>query len=150
MNELKSMVCEIGLATYEKSTTIPRAKITGSNDAQNYFRRIWDMDLRVHECMYAIFLNRANNVTKFTLLSKGGTAGTVIDVRILSRLALDTLSHGVIICHNHPSGVFKPSSADKILTEKISNALVLFDIKLLDHIILTEDSYYSFSDEGLI
>lgn len=150
MNDLKSMVCEVGLKTYEKSSSIPRATMKSSNDAQNYFRRIWEEDIRIHECFYAVFMNRSNNVTKFAIISKGEVSGTIVDLKILTKLALDVLAQSVIVCHNHPSGSVQPSERDKIITTKIKEALGYFDIELFDHIILTNDGYYSFSDEGIL
>lgn len=150
MIEFKNMVCEVGLKTYEKSTTIPRAKIGSSDDAQKYFRQIWSEDLLVMECFYILFLNKANNVIKYHMLSKGGTTGTVVDIKILVKLSLDVLAQGIILCHNHPTGSLNPGETDKKITEKIKDSLKLLDIQLLDHIILTSKGYYSFCDEGLM
>ena len=144
------MVQEVGLTTYQKETAIPRAKISSSQNANDYFRQIWEEDLLIRECMYALFLNRANNVTRFALISKGGTSGTVVDIKMISRLAISVLAHSVILAHNHPSGNLNPSDSDQQITTKIKEGLKHFDIEVLDHIILTKESYYSFTDEGLI
>jgi len=93
-------------------------------------------------------LDRANNTAGFAKISQGGTAGTVVDIKIIAKYAVESLSSSVIICHNHPSGNITPSEADINITKKIKDALLLFDIKLTDHIILSENNYYSFADNG--
>jgi DNA repair protein RadC len=91
-----------------------------------------------------------NTITGWVKISQGGTAGTVVEVKIIAKYAIDSLSNGVILVHNHPSGNTKPSDSDKDITNKVKNALELFEIKVLDHIIVTEANYYSFADEGII
>lgn len=95
-------------------------------------------------------MNRSNNTIGYAKISQGGVAGTVVDVKIIAKYAIDTLASSVILAHNHPSGNTQPSRADKDITQKIKDSLKLFDISVLDHIILTEDEYFSFADEGLI
>ena len=95
-----------------------------------------------------MLLNRANNTTGFAKISQGGTAGTVVDIKIIAKYAVDSLSSSVIICHNHPSGNKQPSDADLNITRKIKDALLLLDIKLVDHIIITENDFFSFADNG--
>lgn len=103
-----------------------------------------------HEVFGVLFLNRANKITRFEIISEGGITGTIADPRIILKKALDENAVGLIICHNHPSGNLHPSQADKDLTRKIKDAAQLLDIKLLDHIIISESGYFSFSDEGLL
>ena len=86
--------------------------------------------------------------TGFAKISQGGTAGTVVDIKIIAKYAVDSLSPKVIICHNHPSGNKQPSDADLNTTRRIKDALLLLDIKLIDHIIITENDFYSFADNG--
>ena len=86
--------------------------------------------------------------TGFAKISQGGTAGTVVDIKIIAKYAVDSLSTSVIICHNHPSGNKQPSDADLNITRKIKDALLLLDIKLIDHIIITENDFFSFADNG--
>lgn len=113
------------------------------------FRMIFDQDLiNIQECAYAIFFNRANTMVGYTCLSTGGVTGTVMDPRLLYAQALLCNATALAICHNHPSGNLSPSQADQSLTSKIKDAGKLLDIQLLDHIILTESSYFSFADEG--
>jgi DNA repair protein RadC len=95
-------------------------------------------------------LNRANKVLGKFKVSQGGLSGTVIDTRIILKKALDNLASSIIICHNHPSGNKQPSNADVKITEKLKKAAEMLEIKLLDHIIIADKSYFSFADEGLI
>lgn len=103
-----------------------------------------------HEEFWVLFLNNSNRVINMMQLSKGGLTGTTVDLRILFKKAMELLSVAIIICHNHPSGKLIVSDADKNLTHKIKKASEMFDIKLLDHIIITEKSYLSFVDEGIL
>lgn len=102
------------------------------------------------ELFGVLYLNRSNRLNHFEIVSEGGITGTVADPRIILRKALEQDAVSLILCHNHPSGSLKPSRADEELTLKIREASRYFDIKLLDHIIISEEGYYSFADEGLI
>ena len=93
-------------------------------------------------------LNQANKTIGYAKISQGGIAGTVVDVRIIAKYAVESLAVSVILAHNHPSGNLKPSEADLIITKKIKEGLKILDIKVFDHIILSADNYYSFEDEG--
>jgi len=103
-----------------------------------------------NEEFWVVFLNRSNKVIDRQKISMGGISGTVTDVRIILKLALEKLASSLILCHNHPSGNPKPSDADINITKKIKESGKLMDISLLDHIIVTDGSYYSFADEGII
>lgn len=103
-----------------------------------------------HEEFWLLMLNRANRVLGRYKVSQGGLAGTVIDTRIILKKALDNLSTSIIVCHNHPSGNNQPSDADVKITEKLKKAAEMLEIKLLDHVIIADNSYFSFADEGLI
>ena len=103
-----------------------------------------------HEEFWVLFLNNSNKVINMLQLSKGGVTGTTVDIRILFKKAMELLSIGIIVCHNHPSGKLVPSEADKKLTQKIKKASKTLDIKLLDHLIITEKHYLSFADEGIL
>lgn len=103
-----------------------------------------------HEVFAVIFLNRANKINDFKIVSEGGITGTVADPRIILRTALEKEAVSLILCHNHPSGSLKPSRADEELTQKIKEAAKYFDIKVLDHLIVSDDGYYSFADEGIL
>jgi DNA repair protein RadC len=103
-----------------------------------------------HEEFWIIFLNNSNKVIDKKQLSKGGITGTLVDVRLVLKNALEVGATGLILAHNHPSGTLKPSEADKSLTNKLKMASESLDIKVLDHLIVTEKAYFSFADEGLI
>lgn len=103
-----------------------------------------------HEVFVVVFLNRANKINHYEIISEGGITGTVADPRIILRKALEEDAVSIILCHNHPSGNLLPSRADEELTQKIKEAARYFDIKVLDHIIVSEEGYYSFADEGIL
>ena len=103
-----------------------------------------------HEIFYVLYLNRANKIIHQEMISKGGVESTVADVRIIMKNALSHLASSICIAHNHPSGNLQPSMADRKLTEKVRQAAQLLDIKLLDHLIIGQQSYFSFSDSGLL
>jgi len=103
-----------------------------------------------HEEFWVLLLNNSNTVLSKQQLSKGGITGTLVDVRLLMKKALEIGATALIVCHNHPSGTLKISEADKQITNKIKNAGKALDIKLLDHLIITEQAYASFADEGLL
>jgi len=103
-----------------------------------------------HEEFWIIYLNNSNKVLQKLQLSKGGITGTLVDVRLVLKTALQLGAVGLILTHNHPSGTLKPSQADKNITQKLKTAGESLDIKVLDHIIITEKSYFSFADEGLL
>ena len=103
-----------------------------------------------HEVFVVVFLNRANRINHYEIISEGGITGTVADPRIILKKALEEDAVSIILCHNHPSGNLLPSRADEELTYKIKEAAKYFDIKVLDHIIVSEEGYYSFADEGIL
>jgi DNA repair protein RadC len=103
-----------------------------------------------HEEFWILFLNRSNKVISRMKLSQGGISGTVTDVRIVMKKAIENLASGIIVCHNHPSGNLNPSESDSRITNKIKEAGLLLDIQLLDHLIIIDKEYYSFADNGLI
>ena len=103
-----------------------------------------------HEEFWVLFLNNSNTVLSKQQLSKGGITGTLVDVRLLMKKALEIGATALIVCHNHPSGTLKVSEADKQITQKIKTAGISLDIKLLDHLIITERAYVSFADDELL
>ena len=123
-----------------------RPSISGSADVYNLLRgQMIDLP---HEEFWVLLLNRANRVIDTIKVSQGGTSATVVDVKLVMRSALQQLASAVILCHNHPSNNLNPSQADDRVTEKIKSAAALFDISVLDHIIVGEDGYFSYVDEG--
>lgn len=103
-----------------------------------------------YEVFAVVFLNRANKINHFEIISKGGITGTVADPRIILKKALEEDATSIVLCHNHPSGNLQPSRADEELTKKIKDAAGYFDIKIIDHIIVSEEGFYSFADEGIL
>ncbi|MDJ0644900.1 MAG: DNA repair protein RadC [Flavobacteriaceae bacterium] len=103
-----------------------------------------------HEEFWIIYLNNANKVLDKMQLSKGGLTGTLVDSRMIFKRAVELLATGIILCHNHPSGKLNPSESDKKLTQKIKQAGEALDIKVLDHLIITEKDYFSFADNNLL
>lgn len=125
--------------------------ISNSELSTQLFREVWDSSqLTLRESFKAVFLNTSNRAVNFYSLSDGGVSGTVVDTRLLLQAAILSNASSIIICHNHPSGNLNPSEADRKVTKKVKEAALLFDIMLLDHIILTEDDYFSFADSGMM
>jgi DNA repair protein RadC len=125
-----------------------KPKITGSSDAASIFiPLLGDLD---HEEFWILLLNRYNKVIDKFMASKGGITGTVIDVRSIMKTAIDKLATSMILCHNHPSGNLSPSDADHQITQKLKEAGKIMDIQVLDHLIITQQKYFSFADEGMI
>ena len=125
-------------------------KIKGSKDCEVQIRKFYYDDIGIYESFFILLLNRANNTIGHAKISQGGIVGTVVDVRIIAKYCVESLCSSVVLSHNHPSGNLKPSEADIRITKQVKDALKLFDVVVLDHIILTEDSYYSFADEGTL
>jgi len=103
-----------------------------------------------HEEFWVLYLNNSNVILSKQCLSKGGLTGTLVDTRLVFKPALSQLATGIILCHNHPSGTLNPSESDKQLTQKIKKAGETLDIKVLDHLIVTEKKYFSFADKDLL
>jgi len=123
--------------------------VKNPDDANQIIRAYIDISLLdVKEFFWSIFLTRANTVLGMATLGSGNLAGVIVNVREIIQLALLSQASQVIVAHNHPSGKLVPSNIDKQITKKISEGLALFDIKLMDHLIVTSESYYSFANEG--
>jgi DNA repair protein RadC len=129
-------------------SSLEKLIIRDSSEIAGYLRAT----LKDHrnEVFGVVFLNRANKINHFEIISQGGITGTVADPRIILKRALEEGAVSIILCHNHPSGNLKPSRADEELTLKIKEASKYFDIKLLDHIIVSDEGYTSFADEGIL
>ncbi|MDR6513513.1 RadC family protein [Chryseobacterium camelliae] len=128
---------------------IPDKAVIGNSDDAYHLLKTYLSDLRTEE-FWAVFLNQSNKVIHISKLTHGGISQSIVDVRILFKTALEHFSTGIIIAHNHPSGSLKPSREDMSITAKIKEAGSFLNIQLLDHLIITENAYFSFSDEGLI
>ena len=125
-----------------------KVKITGSETAEKYIRQFYGDDLEIFESFFILLLNRANETIGYAKISQGGIVGTVVDKKIILKYVVESLASGVILAHNHPSGNINPSDADLKITKEIKELCNLIDSPVLDHIILTANSYYSFSDNG--
>ncbi|MDA3817322.1 MAG: DNA repair protein RadC [Prolixibacteraceae bacterium] len=123
-------------------------KITSSADVFNLFAI--ELSELQHEEFWILYLDRGNNVVDKSKISQGGISGTVIDVRIIMKKAIEKLVSSIILVHNHPSRNLSPSKADIDITQKTSNAAALLDIKVLDHVIVAGNKYTSFADEGML
>ncbi len=142
-----SIIAALELGRRRKDTDYPeRKQITSSKDIFQLMFPLYE-DLN-HEEFWIVLLNTANKVMAKHMLSKGGRAGTVVDVKILYEEVLSYKATSIILTHNHPSGNLKPSEADRSITKRIVEAGKLLDIKVLDHLIFANNGYYSFSDEG--
>jgi DNA repair protein RadC len=123
-------------------------KITQSRDAYDLLQPI--MGELEHEEFWILFLNNSNKVMHKAQLSKGGITGTLVDVRLIMKQALELGAVALILAHNHPSGTLRPSNADKQITQKVKQAGEALDVKVLDHLIVTQRDYFSFADNGLL
>jgi DNA repair protein RadC len=148
MVNYKSNAAKISLKM-EKSE-FKKAKITTSKDAADYIRPFFFEDIDLFESFFLVLLNQGNNTIGYVKISQGGVSGTVVDKILVAKYAIESLAKSVVLCHNHPSGTLNPSKADEIITKEIKAGLGLFDIRVLDHIIITSESYSSFADNGIL
>jgi DNA repair protein RadC len=126
--------------------------VKNSIDVVNYCRSIPEMDNRIEyqEVFITVYLDNGNNILCHQVISMGSINATIVDLRIIFSTALKTLSNNIIVCHNHPSGKLVASTADIKLNKKIKEAGELFEINLLDSLIITRENYYSFADNGML
>jgi DNA repair protein RadC len=125
---------------------VQEKKVRSSSDVYEIFHSLLS-DLN-HEEFWVLYLNRSNKIVSRQRISQGGISGTITDVRLIMKTAIELLSSSIVVCHNHPSGNREPSEADIRITGKIKEAAAFFDITLLDHLIVTDSGYYSFADNG--
>ncbi len=146
-----SNIAEVKLSYSAKVKPSERPQISSSKDALTICKSLWPADtIELKEFFYTLLLDRANKVLGAVRIGEGGISGTVADVRHIFQSAILSNCSSLILAHNHPSGNTQPSEADIKLTRKIAKAGELHDIKVLDHVILTCENYYSFADEGMI
>ena len=144
-----SIVAALELGRRRKETeTLKREKIISSKDTYDIFRPQF-LDLP-HEEFHVLLLSRSNIVIRKEFVSRGGVSGTVVDPKIVFKIAVEHLASSIILCHNHPSGNLKPSNEDISLTKKIKEAGTLLEIPILDHLIISDSGYFSFADEGMM
>lgn len=127
-------------------TSFPSVKITNSQTSADFIRQFYFEDINVFESFFLLTLNAQNITTGYAKISQGGVSATMVDVKIVAKYAVENLATSVILSHNHPSGNLQPSDHDIQLTKKIKEGLQLLDIRVLDHIILTEYGFYSLLD----
>jgi DNA repair protein RadC len=131
-------------------TEFPKVSITNSMDAYNFIKQFYSDDIEIFESFFILLLNRANKTIAYAKISQGGVAGTVVDVKIIAKYAVDCLASSVILAHNHPSGNKLPSEGDLIITNKAKEGLKLLDINVQDHLIITSNDFYSFADNYIL
>jgi DNA repair protein RadC len=132
----------------QAAISLEKPIVKSSRDIANYLQALL-RDLP-HEVFAVAYMNQANRINHFEIISKGGLTGTVADPRVILKKALLEDAVSLIVCHNHPSGNLQPSKADQELTRKLKEAAKLFDISLFDHIIVSESGYFSFADAGIL
>jgi len=144
-----TIAAALELGRRRKLAEVPEVpQIKCSKDVADIFQPLLS-DLS-HEEFWILFLNRSNKVINRMKLSQGGISGTVTDVRLVMKKAIECLASGIIVCHNHPSGNLNPSESDSKITQKIKDAGNMMDIQLLDHLIISDKDYYSFADNGML
>ncbi|WP_339867051.1 JAB domain-containing protein [uncultured Algoriphagus sp.] len=142
-------VAEIKLSYSAKVKNSLRPKVSSSRQVYEVFAHAWEDDkIEFVEDFKVMLLSRANRVLGIVTISSGGTAGTVVDVKLVYAAAIKANASSVILAHNHPSGNLQPSEQDKRLTQRVKEAGRILDIPVLDHVIMTAEGYYSFADEG--
>lgn len=129
---------------------IDKKHIRFSIDSADYARNFYFDDIEMYESFFIILLNSANRTIGWAKISQGGISATLVDAALVAKYAIESLAKGVIIVHNHPSGELTPSNSDSHLTSTIKAGLKLFDIRLLDHVILSTDNHFSYNDEGIL
>lgn len=142
-------LAEVKISYSSKVPAKDRHSIRCSRDAENILRLFYQ-DIEYKESFYILLMNRNNKVLGFNQISSGGISATITDIRIIFQVAIKSCASAIILAHNHPSGNLNPSEADKQITKKIHDAGKLMDISVLDHVILSEESYFSFADENLM
>ncbi len=144
-----SIVASLELGRRQKAfNSKQKSKITCSRDAFDYLLPFFET--LGHEEFWVLFLNKANKILEVKNVSSGGITGTVFDIRLVLKKALQVEAVGLILCHNHPSGNLQPSQNDKDLTTNAKKAAKLMEITVLDHLIIADNNYFSFADEGII
>jgi len=143
-----SISAALELGRRRRNDTADTKSIKSSSQIFEIFKHLF-VDLP-HEEFWIVLLNQANKIISKHKIGQGGTASTNIDVKIIAKLAAENLATGVVLLHNHPSQNLSPSDKDKNITQKIKSALELFDIKVIDHLIIADNDYFSFADERIL
>ena len=130
------------------SSLLDKKRIHSSMELAEYLKA--SLKDHAYEVFAVVFLNRSNKIKHFEIISKGGLTHTIVDPRIIFLKAIEVQATSIVLCHNHPSGNLRPSRADEEITAKLKNAGKLLDINVVDHLIVSDEGYYSFADEGMI
>lgn len=146
--ELKKVFIGEALVDYKPADVVKELQIRSSRDAYNMFKDVIGNEIHERELFLVAYLNRANKVLWTEIMHIGGITGTLVDVRLILKKALVGNCTSIIISHNHPSGSKSPSDNDRRQTRSLKDACRFLDIQLLDHIIVCDDGYYSFADNG--
>lgn len=149
MNKLFS-IKEIDISYSYGTAKAERETIHSSLDAKNIFVSAFGATLEYKESFFVLVLNNSNDILGIKKISEGGITATIVDVRLIFQTVLKAHGTAFIICHNHPSGKLQPSQADKNITAKIKEGAKVLDLNLLDHLIVTAESYLSFADDGIL
>ncbi len=145
-----TVAAEIEISYHNQIKAQDMKSITCSRDACDVLRSVWGDRMQYVEEFFILLLNKANRVLGFCKIGQGGSSGCVVEVKVIFQAALLSHASSLILAHNHPSGNLKPSEADERLTGKIKEAGKLLDLSVLDHLIMTQECYFSFADEGKI
>ena len=148
VNLLNYKVSEIEITYRNAVRPSDMHKISSSKDVSELLRELWSNKVEYIEEFYILLLNKANKVLGVSKISEGGISGTVVDPKRIFQVALKSNATSIILAHNHPSGNIQPSEADQKITRKCRDAGTMLDIAVLDHIIVGNEQYYSFADEG--
>lgn len=149
--EKSAGLAEVEIHYKSKQKASDRVKITDSKGCEKLFRLAFDADkIEYREEFIILMMNRASHVLGYVKISTGSSTGTVVNKQLIFQAALNANACSIVVAHNHPSGNLNPSAADISVTKELKEAGKLLDIAVLDHLILTEESYYSFADEGMI
>lgn len=151
IGEAKAVTIAAALEIGRRRRGADAQKITKINSSRSVYELLQSrMGELQHEEFWIIFLNNSNGVLHTAQMSKGGITGTLVDVRLVMKQALEQSAVALILAHNHPSGTLKPSKADRQITQKLKSAAQALDIKVLDHLIITQKAYFSFADEQIL
>ena len=147
METIKKISLKIGKSKIKKYNFTPE-RLDCSTKVPNYLRQFFSNDLLIFESVFILLLDQSNTSIGYAKISQGGICSSIVDIKIVCKYVVDSLAQGVILCHNHPSGNLTPSKGDINVTNKLKEALKYLDTQLIDHVILTENSYYSFAENG--
>lgn len=148
MKNYKTNICEYKIICKEVETPYKRVQVASAKDVADYVRPFISETLMAFETFMVIGLNKANNTVGWGIVAQGCVDRVMVDMKIIMKMALDMCCSNIILCHNHPSGTLQPSAEDRALTRRVASACELVDLRLLDHVIITNNNYYSFADHA--